>query len=299
MAVILVQGKGARAVVQTFFQPRFGKTLAEAPTHRVLYGSIQGEDGLACPTESGVEIHCHGSQAATARICRLLEEQGCRPGPQKLPPVDPIRQRALELLPWAVTQKTARILLDQYHGAYPKDIACGKNPERWRHVAEHLVEPWRIVLAGRPNVGKSALFNAILGFSRAIVYEQAGTTRDLLRERTTLEGWPIELIDTAGLHDSEQPIEQEGIRRAMSEIQRADLILHLRTPDEEKGPDVLDFHGIPVLEIWNKADLFQELAQEKKIAISAQTGMGVEALLKKIIRQLIPEEPPPGTGMPI
>ena len=83
------------------------------------------------------------------------------------------------------------------------------------------------MLAGKPNAGKSSLLNALAGHEAAIVTEIAGTTRDVLRERIQLDGMPLHIIDTAGLRESDNIVEQEGIRRAHSEIEKADKVLLL------------------------------------------------------------------------
>ena len=92
-------------------------------------------------------------------------------------------------------------------------------------AGEHLVAPWRIVLAGPPNVGKSSLMNSLLGYQRTITFDQPGTTRDIVSAHSALRGWPIELSDTAGLRISDDPLESAGVRRASALLDEADLIL--------------------------------------------------------------------------
>src|SRR5690606_8695884 len=82
-----------------------------------------------------------------------------------------------------------------------------------------------VVIAGPPNVGKSSLVNKLLGYDRAIAYDQPGTTRDVLAATTTLDGWTIELLDTAGIHDTDESIEWAGVLRARGEVQSADAVL--------------------------------------------------------------------------
>ena len=82
----------------------------------------------------------------------------------------------------------------------------------------HLTRPWSVVVCGKPNVGKSSLMNAIVGFNRAIVHAQPGTTCDVVTQTTAVEGWPIELKDTAGLRNAENPIEAIGVRLSREEI---------------------------------------------------------------------------------
>jgi tRNA modification GTPase len=92
-------------------------------------------------------------------------------------------------------------------------------------VGTRLLEGWRVVLAGRPNVGKSRLLNALVGFDRAIVDPTPGTTRDIVTSTTAFDGWPVELGDTAGLRAARDAIEAEGVERALASQRAADLIL--------------------------------------------------------------------------
>jgi len=149
-----------------------------------------------------------------------------------------------------------------------------------------LREGLQLVIVGQPNAGKSSLLNQLAGESRAIVTEIAGTTRDVLRAEIMLDGLPIHVIDTAGLRESGDPIEQEGIRRAWEEIERADLILLLidgargRSPAEDatlaRLPDK------PRLTVINKIDLTGEAASERvegdTLRLSARSGAGIDVL---------------------
>ncbi len=120
-----------------------------------------------------------------------------------------------------------------------------------------LREGLRTVIAGAPNAGKSSLLNLLLGFDRAIVNEQAGTTRDTIEEVINLEGIPIRLIDTAGIRDSSEAIESQGIERSREQISRAELILQVidgSAPASEA--DAVEIpEGSRVLRILNKSDL--------------------------------------------
>jgi len=155
-----------------------------------------------------------------------------------------------------------------------------------------LREGLQLVIVGQPNAGKSSLLNELAGESRAIVTEIAGTTRDVLRAEIMLDGLPIHVIDTAGLRESEDPIEQEGIRRAWDEIGRADLILLLidgvrgRSPEDDatlaRLPDK------PVLTVINKTDITGEppstVVEDGTLRLSARTGAGVDALRDELRR---------------
>src|SRR5690606_20433642 len=150
----------------------------------------------------------------------------------------------------------------------------------------------RVVIAGRPNAGKSSLLNALSGRESAIVSAIEGTTRDLLREQIHIDGMPLHVTDTAGLRDSPDEVEQIGIARAWQEIRQADRILLLvdgrSTPDTDPQHIWPDFVGqLPDPErltlVRNKADLTGEATgfiqgTNNTLAISAATGDGVEQL---------------------
>jgi len=146
-----------------------------------------------------------------------------------------------------------------------------------------------VVIAGRPNAGKSSLLNALAGFEAAIVTEIPGTTRDVLRERIHVDGLPIHVIDTAGLRDTADVVEVEGVRRARAEIGRADLVLYV--VDAERGLDAAEQAALPagatLLVIWNKTDLARArpppaLENHPVIPVSALTGAGLPALREQL-----------------
>lgn len=150
----------------------------------------------------------------------------------------------------------------------------------------------RVVIAGRPNAGKSSLLNALSGRESAIVTSIEGTTRDVLREHIHIDGMPLHIIDTAGLRDSPDEVEQIGIQRAWEEIRQADRILLLvdaRSTDEQR-PEVLWPEFVAQLPdpekltlVRNKVDLTQESAgflnsTGNVVGISAVTGAGMDTL---------------------
>lgn len=155
-----------------------------------------------------------------------------------------------------------------------------------------LKEGMKVVLAGRPNAGKSSLLNALAGRESAIVTPIAGTTRDLLREHIHIDGMPLHIIDTAGLRESADEVEQEGIRRAWQEIEQADRVLLLVDASEstETDPNAIwpDFvarlaDASKITVVRNKIDLSQEtagveLGNTPIIRLSAKQGQGVDAL---------------------
>jgi tRNA modification GTPase len=154
-----------------------------------------------------------------------------------------------------------------------------------------LREGMSVVIAGKPNAGKSSLLNALAGRESAIVTDIAGTTRDVLRENILIDGMPLHIIDTAGLRQSDDPVEQEGIRRAWAEIDTADrIILVVDSSQEDSQSDslvptefqpFLDKRRLTV--IFNKCDLSSETCREEegappRIYLSAKQNQGIDIL---------------------
>jgi tRNA modification GTPase len=154
-----------------------------------------------------------------------------------------------------------------------------------------LREGLNVVIAGRPNAGKSSLLNKLVGDEIAIVTDQPGTTRDVLRQHLHLDGLPLNLIDTAGLRPTADVIEAEGVRRAINELRRADRVLYILDAAARTGESV-DFSaaleelppGVPVTLIFNKIDLtgaapaVDESSNPPRVFLSAKTGAGLELL---------------------
>lgn len=151
-----------------------------------------------------------------------------------------------------------------------------------------------VVLAGKPNAGKSSLLNALAGHEAAIVTDIAGTTRDVLRERIQLDGMPLHIIDTAGLRESDNSIEKEGIRRAHEEIQKADKILLLIDARESETEDLLKTlpTNIDITKVYNKIDLLgissgiKQTESGYSCYLSIKTGNGMD-LLKQHLKQSV------------
>lgn len=141
-----------------------------------------------------------------------------------------------------------------------------------------------VAIVGAPNVGKSSLINALAGRSVAIVSEIPGTTRDALEAPVSIRGWPVVLVDTAGLRHSDDPIEKEGVRRARSLLKDASLVLAARSPDRPGRIDGELPAGTSVIHVGMKSDLGEVDAVD--VAVSAQTGDGIEALMDLIASRL-------------
>ncbi|HTO58992.1 MAG TPA: GTPase, partial [Pseudomonadales bacterium] len=156
-----------------------------------------------------------------------------------------------------------------------------------------LNEGITIVLAGRPNVGKSSLMNRLLGYDRAIVSDRPGTTRDVLTESIDLDGVPVRVVDTAGLRLAGDEIEQEGIRRARKQIDDAHqvvLVIDDQTP--EGVVEIIREQHLPTDRLTvaaNKVDLSKGQAGERggaplcTVGVSAVTGEGIDALKRRIL----------------
>lgn len=161
-----------------------------------------------------------------------------------------------------------------------------------------LREGLRVALVGRPNVGKSSLFNALIGHERAIVTEIAGTTRDQIHEKFTINNIPISLIDTAGLRETADVVESIGVERSKRTMFDADLVVvlldgseELKSEDKELIEQVADLNHLIAI---NKTDLLQSknIIPEKSntIQLSAKTGSGLEDLKKAIIQPFATKE---------
>ena len=179
-----------------------------------------------------------------------------------------------------------RDLLDRCHA----DLA------RLRAEAEQgkrLMDGLHVVIVGAPNAGKSSLLNALAGSDRAIVTEIAGTTRDVLRETVQVDGLWLTLVDTAGLRETDDRVENEGIRRARGELDKADLVLAVLDDSQDQAAPLADeLRGVTGTVLWlhNKADLSgHAIARETRddgvhLWLSAKHGDGLTALKQELAR---------------
>ncbi len=175
----------------------------------------------------------------------------------------------------------------------------------WAEFGLHLTSPWKVVIVGRPNVGKSSLLNALAGFSRSIVYDQPGTTRDLVTAEIALRGWPVQLVDTAGLRDSTCALESAGIGLAREQFAQADC--RLIVVDTSQAPEPEDFELLAAwpkaIVVAHKADLADvwgdpHCARSHGRFLRLQAAES-EALADLIAGSLVPRVPESGTPIPV
>jgi tRNA modification GTPase len=231
---------------------------------------------------------------------------------------DPLEADASIALADAVTERTAAILWDQHCGSLRRAIdelaslveaqdartALAKVDAllSWSSLGLHLTTPWRVVLAGRPNVGKSSLINALVGFRRAIVDPTPGTTRDVVTAAAAVDGWPIELADTAGIRAAGAHLERAGIQLAQQQASTADLLILLfdRSQEWSAADEELATQWPQALRVFNKCDLpaAASTTDLRGLAISAATGAGLDELMDAIASRLVPQPPAAGQAMP-
>ncbi len=324
IAVVAVEGPNAAQLVEKFFRPRGEKAFADRPLGRINYGrwGIElAEDVIACRrTESQIEIHCHGGAVAAQRILNDLTSAGAAAQTWTdwiaQHETSPLRGAARAALAHATTHRAASILLDQFHGAFEaalRQIVAHLDSADAQSAAKELepllaraplgmrlAHPWHIVIAGPPNVGKSSLLNAILGYQRAIVFDQPGTTRDVVTANTAIDGWHIQLSDTAGLRDSDDPLEAAGADRAAQQADTADcllLVFDVSQPWTGAHAQLVDTFPRAIV-VGNKRDLIASPTTPATVFTSALTGDGIENLLKQISARLVPLELRPGDAVP-
>jgi tRNA modification GTPase len=334
IASLMVDGSIEQVDWDRLFSAANQRPLAEQAVGRICLGHWgDGQDGL--PTEQivvcrigfeRIELHCHGGSAAVDRILQDLADAGvsrCE-WTELIETKDgagarPARRFEIEVakgLAAATTWRTAEVLLDQQAGVLGQALhrletvgweqaeAMLSELLEWSGLGRQLEKPPTVALVGAPNVGKSSLLNALLGFGRAIVWDEPGTTRDVISGHTALEGWPLRLVDTAGLRETDDEIEAVGVEYARRELDAADLVVLVvdRSQVVDDGCRSLMNELGDGLVVANKSDLPDATGgalPQQALAVSALTRDGVDRLASAILGRLVPEVPEPGTAVPV
>jgi tRNA modification GTPase len=324
VATVGVFGPSATEQVSQYFRPASDRRLEEIDCGKIIFGrwvsaSGPGEELVVCRQRSDhVEVHCHGGDAAVQKIQDALVASGCAvdPGQSWLTSEsqDPLSIAAWEAMIDARTRRGALLMLAQYHGALrhrldeillamragQQEVARAglQQLDRWIDVGLHVTQPWKVALLGPPNAGKSSLVNALLGYHRSIVHDQPGTTRDLVSTHTAWDGWPVQLMDTAGLRDDAKGLEQDGINKAWQQHEEVDLVLLVF--EGQLGWSENDqrlYESCPgALVVYNKSDLTDAADVSDRptgILTSTVTDEGLKVLIEKMLAHLVPE--PPGS----
>jgi tRNA U34 5-carboxymethylaminomethyl modifying GTPase MnmE/TrmE len=263
IAVLHIRGDDAHARIRSIFRGRWPAPGA------IAYGRFgEIDDGLVVDLGDKIEISVHGSPIVVEMLMNAL---GDREDPQL--EGDRIQREAYALLTKAPTLLAARVLADQAMGALSKAIREGRSILETARFGIALAEsPPIVALMGRPNVGKSTLFNALVQRDRALVSSEPGTTRDPIRELISLDGIPVRLVDTAGLGEAKDTLDRQAMARTVRETERADLVIHVRDAGEAA-------QGFSVI---NKCDLMSG----EGLNVSALCGTGLEELRRAILREL-------------
>jgi tRNA modification GTPase len=345
LAVVGVAGPGAASMVDAVFDPVGGR-VAERPDGAICFGRWRGpgaETGedvvVARLAANRCEVHCHGGRAAPQAIIGSLVDRGAalvsweawlRSGENGVTAADLARIAICR----AGGPRAARILGRQIAGALDRELgrivglraagddravaaACDRLLQASR-VGLRLTTPWRVAVVGPVNAGKSSLVNALAGHARSIVSAVPGTTRDLVAIRIVLDGWEVELVDTAGLRRVEAAAgaERAGIGRALAVQAEVDLILRVTAPGKADAGGSSACGGSagaavgagvpPVIDVLAKADLRADrcapataaggaptaapaVGTQTAVVTSAATGQGIDRLAAAIVAALVPE----------
>ncbi len=330
VAVIAIHGDLAGVTIDECLQTPSGNPLSSRKNQDIAYGiwKSTGEDLVVSKRgEKHFEIHCHGGTTASQAIIGSLNARGFTeiPAAEFSAQFQDFWNVSTQLaLTQATTPQTASFLL-RLVTQLPNQIQQIRNlltshelsvaaahiqsMLNWSKFGKHLTTPRTVVLCGQPNVGKSSLVNAMSGFQRAIVHDIAGTTRDVVSQAIAIDGWPVTVKDTAGLRNSDNPIEIQGIAQAKAQILNSDLTICVFDVNELRQSERAEIvtQTKPDLVVLNKIDLLFPNRQVHDISngqlptvqTSVITKKGIRELIKMIGTQLVPELPGKSQAYPV
>ncbi|MDR4497536.1 MAG: GTP-binding protein [Candidatus Scalindua sp.] len=283
----------------------YGKIyLNERIVDEVIIHILRKKDSFT--GEDLVEVNCHGGIQAVKKTLECIVFAGAKKvNWQELADrsylndkIDLIQKEAYREIPQAKTRLSAKVLLDQYNGSLSscleklvKRLECENNINRHMIMYIHdrlkeigktaafgcaLTSPKRVIIAGRPNVGKSTLINSLLRVERTIVHEEPGTTRDAVDILVSIRGIPFTIVDTAGIRETEDTVEKLGVAEARNQLRKADKIVYIldnSNPIENEDRELIesimgisedypthnDAHKNHLIFVINKIDLPQKL----------------------------------------
>lgn len=300
-----------------------------------------------------IEIHCHGGMAITELIIEQLHIAGGEVNGDRLeglkdnsqsnddqaPPElesavsdTAIESSAHHALLRSTTLKTSIVLLEQLQGALVRDFNTLRDLEAGQRYLEalqlcdlllerarfgtKLLDPWRLTLAGPPNVGKSSLMNALCGAARVLVHHEPGTTRDAIETDLVIGGWPLKLTDTAGIRETNEAVEQQGVQTAWQRWQQADvgLLVVDATEGWTQQHSALTTGPATLMVVINKVDAITEPDRIPKliatvesdhqrtchaiVTASAKSDNGVTRVVEALSDYLNSIQPPSKSGVP-
>jgi small GTP-binding protein len=293
--VILLTAPGVAAIavvrlsgpaVPDFLARRFSKPV---PENRCVHGLLRDgdriiDDCVAVRRGDRVDLNLHGGSYVVQSAMQLAESDGFEISKQTAVDADTsLWREVLQSLPMAKTEQAVRMLLAQ-----PK---AWESPGDLREILADSSGKWmlatpRVAIVGPANVGKSTLANQLFGQARSITADLPGTTRDWVGEIANIDGLAVMLVDTPGIRQTDDPIEDAAIAGSRQQIQSADLVILVLDQSAEMDRKILD--AFPdAIRIANKSDVPVRWAAKEINAIStvATTGLGMEELRREIRRR--------------
>jgi len=308
IAVIALSGPRTEEILSAVFHPH--SSHADGGENILQLGHLVDgqeviDEAIICRRGGGAEINIHGSPLVTRRTLELLARHGAAVAPPgsggsfqathsawRNPAVG---AEMLQVLPLAHSSLVAAVICRQWSDGISRlarqardkpsaGAAAGlRSAAGQLGVCQSLLHGPEVVLAGSPNVGKSALANALIGRDVSVVHSSAGTTRDWVRDSAMMGGVPIWLTDTAGIWKRATGIDAEAIRRARKQIDKADMVVLLAAGGNFAEPPWL--HARALLRVASQCDVVPP-AKGAQVTVSAVTGEGLDSLKSAILESL-------------